>query len=68
MNETSYTCPVCKGTLFSKPGSQIHPGDEKYGFYVFCPHTTCPAQEVMGHGNTVKAAHEIVVDRFKGRV
>lgn len=68
MNETSYKCPVCKGNLVSQPGSKTHPNDEKYGFTVFCPHLTCPAQEVMGHGKNDKEAFEVITDRFKGLV
>jgi hypothetical protein len=57
-------CPVCNAPLAQMPGNQMHPGDPEHGWTVWCPATACPPQEVAGHGNTVKAAYEIVKQRF----
>ena len=67
MNETLYKCPVCEGLMNSAYGDHTHPGDEKFGVSVYCPHLTCPCQEVMGHGKTEKEAFEIVTDKFRKR-
>lgn len=68
MNETSYKCPVCKGNLTSQVGNVMHPDDPKFGIGLHCPHLTCPAQEVMGHGKNEVEAFETVASRFKGLV
>jgi hypothetical protein len=68
MKETTYKCPVCQGFLTSQIGNILHPEDLKFGVGLHCPHLTCPAQEVMGHGNNEKHAFEIVTDRFKNLV
>lgn len=68
MNETTYKCPVCQGFLVSQLGNTLHPGDPKFGVGLHCPHVTCPAQEVAGHGKNEKEAFEVVTDKFKGRV
>jgi len=68
MNETKYPCPVCKGMLSAEIGESVHPGNPDYGITLTCHHVSCPAQEVMGHGNNEKAAFEIVTDRFKNLV
>jgi hypothetical protein len=68
MKETKYPCPVCKGMLVAQIGNVIHPGDPKFGVGLHCPHVTCPAQEVQGHGDNEKHAFEIVTDRFKNLV
>jgi hypothetical protein len=54
--------------LVSQIGNVIHPGDPKFGVGLHCPHVTCPAQEVQGHGDNEKHAFEIVTDRFKNLV
>jgi len=68
MIETSYKCPVCQGPMSAEAGDFLHPGDPKFGMYVFCPSLTCPAQEVAGHGRNEKDAFEVVTDKFKGHL
>ena len=60
-----YNCPLCSAEMVETLGNQIHPGDAKHGIMLWCPSKECPAQEVCGHGNTVKAAYEIVVQKYK---
>ena len=54
-------CPVCQQPLTSQRGSQIDPND---GVTVYCPHLTCPAQEVSGHGDSVQAGLKIIAQKF----
>lgn len=68
MSITSFKCPVCNELLHSQFGTQIHPDNADYGVVVFCRSSSCPAQEVMGHGDNEKKAFEIVTDRFKNLV
>ncbi len=63
--DSTFICPVCKGELTVVRGQQLNPLD---GFSVYCPHKACPAQEVSGHGNTEKAAYEVVKEKFTKRV
>lgn len=59
-------CPVCEAELVSMAGNQLYPGDKNYGVTLWCPSGACPAQEVSGHGDTVKEAFEVITHRFKG--
>ena len=68
MKETTYKCPVCNGFLHAEFGTQINPGNPDFGVTIDCKSKTCPAQEVMGHGDNEKKAFEIVTDRFKNLV
>jgi len=62
-----YNCPVCGGELREQVGNAMHPGDPKFGILLDCPHLNCPAQEIMGHGDNVKGAYEIVMARISHR-
>ena len=62
-----FECPICKGELMEQAGNQINPGDEKYGITVYCPHVTCPAKEVSGHGKTSVDAFNIIQEKFNKR-
>lgn len=58
-------CPLCQAELVSAPGSQIHPGDENYGITVWCPNAQCPAQEVSGHGSSIRQAVDVIYEKYK---
>jgi hypothetical protein len=60
-----YYCPLCDAKLVTSLGNLLHPGDVKFGYMLFCPSRLCPAQEVSGHGGTVKEAFEIIQHKFK---
>ncbi len=64
-----YNCPLCKTELTEALGNSIHPGDAKYGSILFCaaPVGVCPAQEVMGHGDTFKDAYNVIQAKFVTR-
>jgi len=62
-----YNCPVCNGELRESVGTCLHPHDPKYGITLDCPSLTCPAQEVVGHGDNVRHAFEIVTQKFNRR-
>ena len=66
-----YNCPLCKTELTEALGNSIHPGDPKYGSILFCPvaglETICPAQQVMGHGDTFKDAYGVIQAKFMAR-
>lgn len=61
---TSFLCPVCKQPMRSQRGHQVDAND---GFTVFCANADCDAQEVSGHGNTEKAAAQIIREKFVDR-
>lgn len=63
----TYYCPLCKHELTSAFGHKMYPNDPKHGVTLFCPSRECPAQEVMGHGNNIKEAWEVVQARFVER-
>ena len=59
-----YECPVCK------KGMSVGVGDghnRENGYSLYCPHKDCPAQEVTGHGKTVKEAYIIVKEKYLAR-
>lgn len=58
-------CPICEGEMSERFGNQIYPDDPKHGVMVHCPHLACLAQEVIGHGDNVKQAFEIVLQKYK---
>jgi len=60
-----FHCPLCQTQLVEQVGNVMHPGDPKYGINLHCPSLTCPAQEVAGHGDSVKAAFEVVKAKYK---
>lgn len=60
-----FNCPVCQCELSEVAGNRLHPGDKNYGMTLFCSAMSCPAQEVMGHGNNVKDAYEVITQKFK---
>lgn len=53
-------CPVCKEPLASQRGTQLDPTD---GWTVYCANRQCEAQEISGHGGTIKDAEKIVSQR-----
>lgn len=57
-------CPLCQTELSEMPGSRIHPGDRDYGITLWCPSSSCPSQEVMGHGDKVKDAFEVIQAKY----
>lgn len=57
----TYQCPVCQGEMKVIPGQQMNPRD---GVTIYCPHRTCPAQEVSGHGPNEKGAWEVITQKF----
>lgn len=59
MNE--YLCPLCQSPLATQLGSQIDPLD---GVTLWCPSSTCPSQEVMGHASNTKGAFEIIRSKY----
>ena len=59
--ERVYNCPLCNGEMKLIPGTQINAND---GVTLYCPHRTCPAQEVFGHGQTDKQAWEIITQKY----
>jgi transcription elongation factor Elf1 len=66
MKETTiFKCPLCETVLTVLNGSK----NSTTGVTVRCENaTTCPAQEVEGYGKDVKAAYEIVLQKYaKGR-
>jgi hypothetical protein len=61
-------CPLCGTELKVMNGNSMHVTDPKYGVTVWCPGEhprICPAQEVMGHGNNLREAYEIVLTKYK---
>ncbi len=61
-----YSCPMCGAELVESFGNQVFPGDRKHGVTLTCPSYTCPAQEVMGHGDNAKEAFEVITHKYKG--
>lgn len=59
-----YQCPVCQGEMASVEGTVLNPKD---GVTLYCPHLSCPAQEVAGHGNNEKDAWTVVQQKFVRR-
>jgi hypothetical protein len=59
MNE--YNCPLCQTVLTPLQGDGINPVN---GWYLYCANKSCPAQEVSGHGKTVKDAFEVIGEKF----
>lgn len=59
-------CPLCQTPLAAVNGDPIHPGDRAFGVTLYCPAAKqdCPAQEVMGHGDSEKKALEIILDKY----
>jgi hypothetical protein len=52
--------------MLSLRGSQLDqhkPEEKRDGYTVYCPNRQCPAQEISGHGSTVKEAEKIVSQR-----
>jgi hypothetical protein len=45
-------------------GDRMHPGDSNYGITLACINDKCSAQEVMGHGNKIKDAWDVVNTKF----
>lgn len=63
-----FHCPLCQTQLVEQVGNVMHPGDAKYGINLHCPAPhpqVCPAQEVFGHGDSAKAAFEVVKQKYK---
>jgi hypothetical protein len=59
-------CPICQHPLASLRGSQLDqnkPEERRDGYTVYCPSRKCPAQEISGHGSTIKEAEKIVGQR-----
>lgn len=63
-----YNCPVCQIEMREQLGNYHHPGDATYGIFLSCGNANCKAQEVAGHGDTVKDAWKVVQDKFVARV
>ena len=59
-----YFCPLCHRELRMHIGDAVHPGNEEYGVALYCAHTDCPAQEVMGHGKSKDAAFKVIQEKF----
>lgn len=53
-------CPVCQVPLSYCPGTQLDPKD---GVTAYCANRKCEAQEISGHGSTVKEAEKIISQR-----
>ena len=66
MNVTKFNCPICKSTMSGAYGERMHPGDEKYGYTLFCTNLTCSSQEVFGHSDNEKKAYEVVMAKYGG--
>jgi hypothetical protein len=62
-----FQCPLCNSELLETMGNAVHPNDPKFGVTLFCGSRECPAQDVMGHGDKVKDAFEVIQHRYKGR-
>lgn len=63
----NYPCPVCKRDLSKYDGEKMNPGDPRFGVTLLCENPKCTAEEVMGHGNKIKDAYEVVIARFVRR-
>lgn len=59
-----YVCPVCQGEMLVGQGDGADP---KNGVTIYCPHLSCPAQEVAGHGGNEKEAWQTVQLKFVAR-
>lgn len=68
MKDKEMLCPVCKKPLRVDRGGSMDAYD---GFTVSCatPYGNgpdqCHAQEVAGHGKTIKDAFEVVTEKFR---
>ena len=60
-----FNCPICDAELKGSDGNQIHPGNDKYGVMLHCPNKGCTAEEVMGHGDNLKQAFEVIFHKYK---
>lgn len=59
-------CPCCNEPLSSQRGTQLDqhlPEEKRDGVTVYCASRKCPAQEISGHGNTVREAEKILAQR-----
>lgn len=59
-------CPLCHYVLNESFGEAVHPNDKNYGITLYCsaPKNKCPAQEVVGHGQTAKAAYDVILEKY----
>jgi transcription elongation factor Elf1 len=61
-----YNCPICGVEMSLMVGESIHPNNSDYGVMLYCGNRGCSAQEVMGHGDKVKDAYEVVMHKYSG--
>ena len=64
-----YKCPICNEELTEYYGNGIreHDGDPKVGVFLACGNMKCTAQEVKGHGNNVKIAYDVILQKYVAR-
>jgi hypothetical protein len=64
-----YKCPICNEELvqYFGNGFREHDGDPDAGVFLNCNNLKCSAQEVRGHGNNVKIAYEVILQKFVAR-
>lgn len=55
---------MCNTELVWMNGNQTHPNDTKCGVTVWCPSKDCPAQEVSGHGSSLKDAYAVIQSKY----
>ncbi len=59
-----YNCPICGVELNEFAGEKSHPGNPAFGVTLDCGNKACSAPEVMGHGDKVKDAYEVIMAKF----
>lgn len=62
-----YICPICKTELREQIGDKLHPFNIDYGTTLDCPNKQCLSEEVMGHGDKLKDAFQVILDKFVPR-